>query len=186
MKEAIITDLDGLLADVALADDSETGYSSIYETAAVGGEPELIGYRVAVPVPAGLYRPRFDKLAYDEHQEALRLHLSAVAAWEALPDHERSEWPQQPNVPAFWVEGLTPEEIASLQSGTHEISPVEQLQADNALLLLDLAETQARQAQTEQDNAILLLAVAELESRQRQMEQDYAALRLAVAEREVS
>ncbi len=190
MKEAIITDLDGLLVDVALVDDRETGYSPIYETPGVPEageqqEPELIGYRVSVPVPVGLYCPRFDRESYDAYLDAQAVNRDDLAAWEGLPEDERGELPEIPVAPAFWIEGLTPKEIEALQPGPPEPSPIEQLQTDNALLLLDLAETQARQAQAEQDYALQLLTIAELESRQQQTEQDYAALLLALAEGEV-
>ncbi|ASS66365.1 MULTISPECIES: hypothetical protein [unclassified Paenibacillus] len=185
MKEAIITDLNGLLVDVALVDDRETGYLPIYDTQADDGEPQLRGYRVALPVPGGLHRPRFDREAYDVHLEALEAYTDDLAAWEGLPEDERGDPPTAPDTPAFWTEGLTPEEIEALQPGPSKPSPIEQLQADNTLLLLDLAETQARQAQAEQDNALQLLTIAELECRQQQTEQDYAALLLALAEGEV-
>ncbi|QJC53048.1 hypothetical protein HGI30_16690 [Paenibacillus albicereus] len=168
MKEAIITDLDGLLADVALVDDSETGYSPIYETVAEGGDLELIGYRVAVPVPAGLYRPRFDREAYDEHQEALSQYAAAVSAWEVLPVDERGELPELPDAPAYWVEGLTQEEIDALQPGPPEPSPaqrIEQLEVESTSTMLAVAEVYEEQAASaaaqEQQTVETMLGLAE-------------------------
>ncbi|CDN45036.1 hypothetical protein [Paenibacillus sp. P22] len=186
MKEAIITNLEGLLADVALVDDRETGYLPIYETQGVpkGDEqPELKlnGYRVAVPVPSGLYRPRFAREVYDAYQAALAAYRDDLASWESLSDM-RGERPLAPVAQAFWIEGLTPEEIEALQPPPPEPSPIEQLQANNAALLLDLAETQARQQQAEQDNMLLQLQQAESKARIQIAEQDHADLLLQLVE----
>lgn len=171
MKEAIITDQDGLLVDVTLVDDSETGYLPIYETPGVpesDEQPELLGYRVAVPVPAGLYKPRFDREAYDEHQEGLGEYVAAVAAWEAMQEDERGEQPLRPEAPAFWIEGLTPEEIEALQPGPPEPSPVhriEQLEAESTSTMLAVAEVYEEQAASaatqEQQSVETMLGLAE-------------------------
>ncbi|OMD99633.1 hypothetical protein BSK60_33660, partial [Paenibacillus odorifer] len=70
MKEAIITDMNGLYTDVTIVSDTEFGVTPLYEIptseydhdtpANETPEPVLVGYRVAVPVPAGLYKPHFD------------------------------------------------------------------------------------------------------------------------------
>lgn len=56
---------------------------------------EIAGYIVGVPVPAGLFRPRFD-----------------LAAWEAYQDVVQTE-PQE-SFPDLWGEGLSQEEIDEL------------------------------------------------------------------------
>ncbi|MCM3747468.1 hypothetical protein M3223_08880 [Paenibacillus pasadenensis] len=188
MKEAIITDLNGLFVDVDLVDDSETGYLLLTapDDPYDNEDAPITGYRVALPVPGGLYRPRFDREAYDLHQAAEVAHAAAMVAWLTLPEEERGPEPFAPEAPAFWVEGLTPEEIEALQPAPPEPTPdqlrIEQLEVDNALLLLDLAETQARQQQGEQDNALLLLSQAETEARLQKAEQDQAALLLTLVE----
>ncbi|GAS82384.1 hypothetical protein [Paenibacillus amylolyticus] len=55
-------------------------------------EREIAGYIVGVPVPAGLFRPRFD-----------------LAAWEAYQDADPQE-----SFPELWIEGLSQEEIDEL------------------------------------------------------------------------
>ncbi len=173
MKEAIITDLDGLLVDVALVDDRETGYSPIYETPGVPDgdkrpEPEQIGYRVSVPVPAGLHRPRFDRESYDVYQDAQAVYRDDLAAWEALPEDERGEQPVRPEASAFWIEGLTPEEIKALQPGPPEPTPAErigQLEAESTSTMLAVAEVYEEQATSaavqEQQSVETMLGLAE-------------------------
>ncbi|KGP80076.1 MULTISPECIES: hypothetical protein [unclassified Paenibacillus] len=53
---------------------------------------EIAGYIVGVPLPAGLFRPRFD-----------------LAAWEAYQDADPQE-----SFPELWNEGLSQEEIDEL------------------------------------------------------------------------
>ena len=100
MKEAVIVGLDGIYAESVIVPLSEKGVTEIYETPEPpereeGEEPEtpesvLVGYRVAVPVPQGLYMPRWD-----------------IASWQ----EERDNSPDPVSVSAFWVEGLTQEEL---------------------------------------------------------------------------
>ncbi|SDT26374.1 hypothetical protein SAMN05444162_3600 [Paenibacillaceae bacterium GAS479] len=167
MKEAIITDLNGLYVDVALVDDNETGYLPLtapddpYDNEAA----PITGYRVALPVTPGFYRPRFDREAYDAHQASISAYVVAKATWLAIPEGERGSEPAAPAVPPYWVEGLAPEDIAALQSTLPEPTPeqvrIRQLETDNAALLLSQAETEGRLQKSEQDHAELLLALAE-------------------------
>lgn len=77
------------------------------------------GYIVGVPVPSGLYLPRFDleawqayQGAYDRAEQALR---DATNTWYELPNEEKGTTPmpvlEAPLMPDLWVEGLTPEEL---------------------------------------------------------------------------
>ncbi|OXM15235.1 hypothetical protein [Paenibacillus herberti] len=167
MKEAIITDLNGLFIDVELVDDNETGYLPLsapddpYDNEVA----PITGYRVALPVTPGFYRPRFDREAYDAHQASLSSYVVAKAAWLALPEGERGPEPTAPASTAYWVEGLAPEDIAALQLTLPRPSPeqvrIRQLETDNATLLLSQAETEARLQKSEQDHAGLLLALVE-------------------------
>lgn len=103
---------------------------------------ELIGYNITVPLPVGFK-------AYVSSTNSFRFDLEAWAGGG-----------QNTNLSIFWIEGLTPEEIAELTK-PGELSETEQLRADNAALLLELVQTQARQDQAEQDQAALLLSLVE-------------------------
>ncbi|MDU5947696.1 MAG: hypothetical protein E6Z15_11545 [Paenibacillus macerans] len=94
--------------------------------------PQPAGYIVGVPVPAGLYLPRFD-----------------LAAWNA--DNNRDPV-------AYWSEGLTPEEIAALHPPS-EPTELERLQEENTKLKVALAELAEA---AEVDKTKTQLALAEL------------------------
>ncbi|WP_336759450.1 hypothetical protein [Paenibacillus sp. USHLN196] len=77
---------------------------------------EITGYIVGVPVPAGLFRPRFD-----------------LPAWEAYQDVVQTE-PQE-SFPDLWGEGLSQEEIDELtKPQPEEPSDLEKLKQENILL----------------------------------------------------
>lgn len=103
MKAIPKVNTEGLYIEDALADDAFTGVVPFYadppapkilpetDTAAEDeqpDEPEIAGYIVGVPVPPGLYLPRFD-----------------LVAWDA----DNSGEPED-----YWTEGLTAEEIEDL------------------------------------------------------------------------
>ena len=130
MKEAIIVNLDGYMIDVDLVDDAVTGVFPIYKQPEPAGidqepqpeeatpppEPEIIGYTVSVPVPPGLYKPRFDFAAWDAYLEALETTYHAeMVAWINTPEEDRGDQPVLEQ-PSFWVEGLTQEEIDALKN----------------------------------------------------------------------
>lgn len=83
-------------------------------------EPEIAGYIVGVSVTPGLYRPRFDLVAWEAYQDAESAAKDAFRAeydrWAALPEEERGEPPAyvSPEQPTLWIEGLTPEEIEEI------------------------------------------------------------------------
>ncbi|NHN29438.1 hypothetical protein [Paenibacillus agricola] len=65
MKEAIVIDLDGFMTDVTLVADEVTGVFPIYAIAEPNEEgqavePVLVGYRIAIRPPEGLYKLKFD------------------------------------------------------------------------------------------------------------------------------
>ncbi|WP_068773466.1 hypothetical protein [Paenibacillus sp. FJAT-26967] len=68
MKEAIITDTLGVFEETTLVTDDVIGVFPIYGplphpeegSAEVQQEPKITGYRIAVGVPPGLYRPKWD------------------------------------------------------------------------------------------------------------------------------
>lgn len=132
MKEAIITDINGLFKDVELVTSDTTGVIPIYEALersemGVAIEPQLIGYKIAVKCPEGLYSPRFN-----------------VELW-CVGDYDSAE--------ELWVEGLSPEELAKRLEPqpvpkTAEQLEIERLTKENAAI--------------KNDNLMTMEAVAEI------------------------
>lgn len=129
-------------------------------------EPEIAGYIVGITVTPGLYRPRFDLVAWEAYQYATSVSKNAFQAeydrWAALPKEERGEPPTyvSPELPTLWVEGLTPEEIEEItRPQPQEPSELESLQAENVKLKLALTELAEAQ---EADKTEMQLALAEL------------------------
>lgn len=109
MKAVPKVNTDGLYIEDAIVDDTFSGVVPFYadppepadpieepeetpEQAEEAPETEVAGYIIGVPMPAGLFHPRFD-----------------LAAWEVRDE----EW--HPVNPAdYWHEALTPEEIEEL------------------------------------------------------------------------
>ncbi|WP_240418233.1 hypothetical protein [Paenibacillus periandrae] len=71
MKEAIIINLDGYMTDVTLVDDNETGVFPLYKLPDSNEEgeaekpsepiaPVVVGHRVSIRPPEGLYKPQFN------------------------------------------------------------------------------------------------------------------------------
>lgn len=112
MKAVPKVNTDGLYLEDELVDDAFNGVVPFYagaeqqpelnpetdlsETveAEEGQNPEIAGYLVGVPVPGGLFRPRFD--------------LEAWEAYQALKDGTQEQFLD------LWVEGLSQEEIDEL------------------------------------------------------------------------
>ncbi|OMD19695.1 hypothetical protein BJP48_31630, partial [Paenibacillus odorifer] len=154
MKLVPRTELDGQYIDDVSVDDSFTGVVPIYAQPEPEEAPELpeelepeqpreiIGYLVGIPLPTGLYHPRFDLLAWDAYQDAVLEAQSDYA--DELHDwresyaegEEQGEQPvyTPPTIPDnLWVEGLTPEEIAELTK-PGEQTEVEKLKFENEAL----------------------------------------------------
>ncbi|MNW44379.1 hypothetical protein D3C74_216110 [compost metagenome] len=133
MREAIKVDQNGLYTDVTLVDDAFTGVVPFYadpeepvlsldtnntddpeqeeET-----EPEIAGYIVGVPVPQGLFHPRFDLVAWEEGETS--------------------------GQSSYWIEGLTPEEIEELtKPKPQEPSELERLQTELTNTQVALTDT---------------------------------------------
>ncbi|MFB5763327.1 hypothetical protein [Paenibacillus medicaginis] len=154
-------DISGLFIEDVITDDSFTGVVPFYADQPVKsdltpkeeaerqleGESQPAGYIVGVPVPVGLYKPRFDFDVWEAYQESISTagneYQAAYADWSTLPEKERGEalvYVQQEE-PAFWIEGLTPEEIAELTAAPQqEPSETEQLKQRIADLELALAQ----------------------------------------------
>ncbi|MEK5419371.1 hypothetical protein [Paenibacillus sp. FSL L8-0708] len=165
MRKAVPkVDLNGLYIEDVEPDDSLTGVVPIYaqpvreeapdppedrkieDEADVSEEPEqpreIIGYLVGIPLPTGLYHPRFDLLAWEAYQDAVLEaqsdYVDAMHDWrEQLAEgEEQGEQPiyTPPTMPYnLWIEGLTPEEIAErTKPGEH--TEVEKLKFENEAL----------------------------------------------------
>lgn len=150
-------DLNGLYIEDVIQDDSFTGVVPIYaqpepeeapalpEDEEIKDEPdvseepeqprEIIGYLIGIPLPAGLYHPRFDLVAWNAYQVQLDEYQAAYNEWyfsqEVEPVKEAPIPPLQPD--NLWVEGLTQEEIAE-RTKPGELSEIEMLKKENMLL----------------------------------------------------
>lgn len=98
---------------------------------AITEDGNIVGYTVSVPLPDGFS-------AYVSKTNAFVFDLET----------------------GYWAEGLSEEEIIELTK-LRQPSEIEQLRMDNAGLLLELAQVQARQDQADADNAALLLMIVE-------------------------
>ncbi|MGF6356172.1 hypothetical protein ABIE27_004087 [Paenibacillus sp. 4624] len=156
MKAVPKVNTDGLYLEDELVDDAFSGVVPFYaEPEPVVFEPdqveqviipdedeeeeeqEIAGYLVGVPVPVGLFHPRFD-----------------LAAWEAYQDAVQ-EGPQE-TFPDLWVEGLSQEEIDELTKP----QPEEPSELD--LLKHRLAESEAENKRLAEESNANQLALMEL------------------------
>lgn len=188
MKEAIITDLDGYMKDVTLVADHVTGVFPIMEPVPASNELEpmefldeaeeakepakpeavLIGYTVAVPVPPGLYKPRFDleawQAAVSQYEQDLIERQQEVGQGNGEASTETPPLSPSPiDLMQFWVEGLPPGEIEELRSQPQPHSTeekVEQLEAAMAKLQQDFMTKDAEINEIKSRNAELLLTLA--------------------------
>ncbi|MGG4552811.1 hypothetical protein [Paenibacillus humicus] len=129
-------------------------------------QQQPVGYIVGIPVPPGLFCPRFDIAAWRKYQDALTAaeseYQTMYAEWTTQPEEERGQLPvyTHPEQPTLWSEGLSPEEIEELTCPqSPEPTELERLQAENTelkLALVELAESQ------EADKLEMQLALAEL------------------------
>lgn len=141
MKAVPKINTDGLYIEDAIVDDAFSGVVPFYsepskqpqsvlgqehesgnELVDEGQRPEaeVAGYMVGIPVPSGLFHPRFDLVGWQAYQEALAAAQSeyqqALNSWHQLPEEERGKQPvlMWPSLPELWEEGLSPEEIEEL------------------------------------------------------------------------
>ncbi|MGG4398193.1 hypothetical protein ABEX25_28385 [Paenibacillus thiaminolyticus] len=206
MKEAIITDLSGRYIEPTLVADSVTGVfdrRELVETDEHGTQPEpeqrddgqedepetvLVGYTVAVPMPDGLYQPIFDVEGYRAAQEAYEAayadYLAAMTESDSESDDPQPDPPQPVNGVIYWRNGLTDEEIEALNPEPQP-NELELLQQDNAKLLMQVAELEARDEQRTMDTGALLMQNAELDAKNQQLTQDHGSLLLQLAEKGV-
>ncbi|RKN85858.1 hypothetical protein [Paenibacillus ginsengarvi] len=161
MKEAIMIDLDGFYLEPVLVSIGAYGITPIYEKpeppeseeadeAPELPEPILIGYRVAVPVPSGLFKPRYDlttwKAALSAYDDAMDAYCAALAAYDPDSEDEPSQPPLQVDLRAFWIEGLTRQEIDNIRNAPspktdqQEIARLEQQSTISMLAITELFE----------------------------------------------
>lgn len=199
MKEAIITDLNGLYQEPTLVAESATGVFTIQESKKYDEDEEIsdvpdlidVGYTVAFTVPQGLYKPKFDLKGYEEaqknYQNKYEKYLAELSTYDEDSEEPKPIPPTQVNGSDYWVEGLTQHEIDEiLKPPKLEPSPIELLQKDNASLLLQVAELDIANIQQSQDTAALVMKNAELETKNEQQSQDLASVLMQNAELEIS
>ncbi|MGG1878890.1 hypothetical protein ABDI30_15155 [Paenibacillus cisolokensis] len=125
-------------------------------------EPVIAGYIVSIPIIPGLYRPRFDIVAWEAYQSAVTsaedAYNAAYAEWSKLPEEERGDPPiyVAPEQPTLWIEGLTLEEIEEITRP----QPQEPTEID--LLKERLAAAEARNEQLAEESTVNQLALMEL------------------------
>lgn len=165
MKAVPKVNTEGLYIEDTLVDDTFNGVVLFYadppapelpfETDVEVGEKEEVelqpaGYIVGIPVPDGLYLPRFDLAAWEAYKDAVAAsqtaYQTAYAEWAGMPEDERGDPPTYtpPEQPELWGEGLTPEQIEALHPSV-EPTELELLQAEVADI---------RQQNTQQQEAI--------------------------------
>ncbi|RCX22602.1 hypothetical protein DFP94_101182 [Fontibacillus phaseoli] len=94
MKAVSKVDSEGLFIEDTIMDDAFSGvvpFYSQFEKIEEKVAHQPVGYIVGIPVPPGLFHPRFD-----------------LAAWE------KREQDEAQNPSTYWKEGLSPEEIEEL------------------------------------------------------------------------
>ncbi|MGG1879360.1 hypothetical protein ABDI30_17550 [Paenibacillus cisolokensis] len=185
MKAVPKVNTDGLYMEDALVDDAFSGVVPFYAEPPVPDpeqsadpkdepqeeqKPEIAGYIVGVPVPPGLYLPRFDLAAWETYQDELQAaemaYREAREAWLALPEDERGEPPAYvpTEMPTLWIEGMTPEEIEEITT------PQPQEPTETERLAAEVAELKELSAQNQSD-------IQAVESNVEKAQEDNAELR---------
>ncbi|RJG23398.1 XkdW family protein [Paenibacillus thiaminolyticus] len=144
MKYACITDLSGRYIEPTLVADSVTGVfdrREPIEPDETGALPQpepklrdeqpdeaetlLVGYLVAVQMPDGLYQPIFDVEGYwkaeADYEATYAEYMAALAEHDPESDDPQPKPPQHIDGPSYWRNGLTDEEIESLNPPTQPL-----------------------------------------------------------------
>ncbi|MDQ0722217.1 hypothetical protein QF049_003478 [Paenibacillus sp. W4I10] len=133
MKAVPKVNTEGLYIEDELVDDAFFGVVPFYAEP----EPDIAGYIVGIPVPAGLFHPHFNLEAWDDYQTALQGN-------------------RQESLPALWSEGLSQEEIDELiKSQPEEPSELDYLKQR-------LAEAEAKNTQLTEESTLNQVALMEL------------------------
>lgn len=186
MKAVPKVNTDGLYMEDTLVDDAFSGVVPFYanppapdpaqppETDTEADEqpeeePQPAGYIVGIPVPPGLYLPRFDLAAWEAYQDDLTaaqaVYQAAYDDWSATPEEERGEPPTYtaPEQPELWIEGMTQEEIEALHPPA-EPTEIELLQS--AVGELRSQDVQLQAAITGAGEELARVKAAEAEQKQ--------------------
>jgi hypothetical protein len=140
-------------------------------------EPEppvliLVGYRVAIPLPAGLCRPKYDipawQAAVDAYEAALADYRAELAEYDPESEEPAPMPPATVNLRLFWTEGLTQAEIDAIRNAPRpptihdQVSQLQTESVDTMLALTEVYETNAVQDATrEQEGVDTMLALTE-------------------------
>lgn len=159
-KEAIRIDLYGYFVGLELVPLDTYGVTEIYEPphGEREGAPELVltGYRVAVPVTPGRYKPRFDIAAWrasiEEYDNAYAIYLVALEQYDEESEEDKPIPPEQVNLNSFWVEGLTQDELDEIRNRPIPKTTEEKLQDATKEISLLSSEKEALQQQLAQIN----------------------------------
>ncbi|CAI6082011.1 hypothetical protein PAECIP112173_03401 [Paenibacillus sp. JJ-100] len=153
MKAVPKVNIDGLYIEDALVDDSFSGVVPFYTDSEPmlpspdqleqpevkreeeEAEREISGYLVGVPVPTGLFWPKFN-----------------IAAWNAYQDRDTSDQ----TLPELWIEGLGQVEIDELTKS----QPAELTEID--MLKLRLADSEAENKRLAKESNANQIALMEL------------------------
>lgn len=126
MKEAIITDINGIYIEPTLVADSVTGVFPIEESLNSEHskqfalpESKITGYTVAIPLPDGLYDPTFDLHRYEsackDYEKAYADYQKQLTAYDPESGEEEPQPPLSVDWSQFWRNGLTDKEIEALK-----------------------------------------------------------------------
>ncbi|MFW5435492.1 hypothetical protein [Paenibacillus apiarius] len=206
MKTAYLVDSSGNYLEPTLVADSVTGVFDWHEPVQSDEEDQrempqkdgeqqpdelrtvLVGYTVAVPLPDGLYEPAFDVQGYrqamSDYEAAYAEYLAAMAVYDPEGEGPQPQPPLPVDGPSFWSNGLTQEEIETLQPKPVP-SELGLLRVENAKLLLHVAELEAKSEQHSEHTIALRNQNAELDTKNEQLTQDHATLLLQLAEKGV-
>ncbi|GLI08091.1 hypothetical protein YDYSG_41210 [Paenibacillus tyrfis] len=118
MKEAIIVDADGYMTEVTLVADDVTGVFPMFKPHQITESteelqqpsPEITGYIIAIAVPSGLYKPKFDFNAWELYNKLLDPEIYSKNRNIIYKNLQELN---------LWIEGLTSEEPNSVR--THSI-----------------------------------------------------------------
>jgi hypothetical protein len=183
MKEAIRIDLDGFYIEPELVPLDTYGVTEIYETPTLSEpeegeeppeqpEPILVGYRVAVPAPQGLFKLRYDldawQAALTAYDDAMDAYRAALAAYDPDSEDGLPQLPAPVDLQAYWVEGLTQAEIDAIRNAPQPETGAEKiarLEVENALIGQQLVERELESlaAKEERDMIGAQLVQRELE-----------------------
>lgn len=179
MKEAIKVDLSGYYIEPELVPLDTYGVTPIYEQPSPAEpeddeepeqeqpEPILVGYRVAVPVPSGLFKPRFDleawQAALSAYDDAMDAYRAALAAYDPDSEDDPPQPPSPVDLRTFWLEGLTQAEIDAIRNAPQpetDAQKITRLEAEKNALAVRVTVAEEVAAATSADLQSLMEYIA--------------------------